>query len=32
MTTDPHTIADEQVADLRAARDDGVIDLTYRSA
>ncbi|BBZ18265.1 hypothetical protein MGAD_26000 [Mycolicibacterium gadium] len=31
MTTDPHTITDEQVADLkRRFGDDGVIELTYQ--
>ena len=31
MTTDPHTITDEQVDDLRARfGDDGVIELTYQ--
>jgi AhpD family alkylhydroperoxidase len=31
MTTDPHTVTDEQVADLRARfGDDGVIELTYQ--
>ena len=31
MTTDPHTITDEQVADLRRRfGDDGVIELTYQ--
>jgi AhpD family alkylhydroperoxidase len=31
MTTDPHTISDEQVADLaRRFGDDGVIELTYQ--
>jgi len=31
MTTDPHTVTDEQVADLRRRfGDDGVIELTYQ--
>lgn len=31
MTTDPHTVTDEQVADLRQRfGDDGVIELTYQ--
>ena len=31
MTTDPHTVTDEQVADLRTRfGDDGVIELTYQ--
>jgi alkylhydroperoxidase family enzyme len=31
MTTDPHTVTDEQVADLkRRFGDDGVIELTYQ--
>lgn len=31
MTTDPHTVTDEQVADLRSRfGDDGVIELTYQ--
>lgn len=31
MTTDPHTVTDEQVADLQARfGDDGVIELTYQ--
>jgi alkylhydroperoxidase family enzyme len=31
MTTDPHTVTDEQVADLRKRfGDDGVIELTYQ--
>jgi AhpD family alkylhydroperoxidase len=31
MTTDPHTVTDEQVADLRARfGEDGVIELTYQ--
>jgi alkylhydroperoxidase family enzyme len=31
MTTDPHTITDEQVSDLqRRFGDDGVIELTYQ--
>ena len=31
MTTDPHTITDEQVEDLkRRFGDDGVIELTYQ--
>src|SRR5574340_1414478 len=31
MTTDPHTVTDEQVADLRARFGDaGVIELTYQ--
>lgn len=31
MTADPHTVTDEQVADLRARfGDDGVIELTYQ--
>ncbi len=31
MTTDPHTVTDEQMADLRARFGDaGVIELTYQ--
>jgi hypothetical protein len=31
MTTDPHAVTDEQVADLRRRfGDDGVIELTYQ--
>jgi AhpD family alkylhydroperoxidase len=31
MTTDPHTVTDEQIADLKARfGDDGVIELTYQ--